>query len=274
MTAYKKTMAIVALSLSAGAHAQTTVSEKNIGELLPKCSAPVASVSIGKLNCKASGCRKIEGAGQMGALLALASASGQINDFSNIGEGMSNALTTALKATNCFDVQEREAIEELRKEMELAGVKIEAKPADFLISGAITSVGMETQKTSLGGGFIPIIGGIQSTKKTANLAMDIRLVNVQSASVKASKSFEANNETSSWGIAGGGIIGAGVVGGAFSVTKSPVMDKIAAETIIVATSFIVDSLAKDAVVSRPALSTTKANSPSKTEDQSIPISGG
>jgi len=206
----------------------------------------------------------------MSALLALANASGQLQDLSKVGEGMSNALTTALKATNCFEVQEREAMEELRKEMELAGVTIKAKPADYLISGAITSIGLETQKSSFGGGFIPIIGGIQSTKKTANLAMDVRLIEVQTASVKASKSFEANNESSSWGLAGGGLIGAGAVGGAFSVTKSPVMDKIATETIIMATSFIVDSLAKDAVVYRPALKSAKPTEEGATDTPSTP----
>ena len=52
------------------------------------------------------------------------------------------------------------------------------------------------------------------------------------------------------------------------------MDKIAAETIVVATSFIVDSLAKDAVISRPILKSTKTESNPGPETQTIPISGG
>jgi len=236
---------------------ETTVQETDIGTFVPHCSAQVASVSVGKLSCKATGCQKRESVGNMGgmgALLALAAAEKGILsiDFSGIGEGMAYALTTALKATGCFDVQEREAMEELQKEAALSGFKLEIKPADFLLTGAITSVGMETSKSSFGAGLIPVIGGLSRTTKNANLAMDIRVVDIKKASVKASKSFSSNDESSSWGVSGGGLVGGGALFGGHSVTKNPEMDKLAAQTVIYATGYLVDTLAANAVVSRPA----------------------
>jgi curli biogenesis system outer membrane secretion channel CsgG len=237
---------------------ETTVHENDITALVPHCASQVASVSVGKFNCKASGCQKREPAANMGGIgvfMAMAAAKeGLVSvDFSGIGDGMAYALTTALKATGCFDVQEREAMEELQKEAALSGIKIEVKPADFLLTGAITSVGMETAKTSIGGGMIPVVGGFSKTTKNANLAMDIRVVEVRKANVKASKSFNSNDQTSSWGLAGGGLVGGGALFGGHSVTKSPEMDKLAAQTVLYATSYLVDTLAANAVVSRPVL---------------------
>lgn len=234
--------------------AQTTVKENDLTQWVPRCGAPAATVVVGRLQCKAQSCQKpAQGDPRLAGLMALAAAAGEGPvDFSNIGEGMSNALTTALKATNCFEVQEREALEELRKEMELAGIKLEAKPADFMIAGAITSVGLETQRTSFGGGFIPIIGAVTSKKQIANLAMDVRVVEVKTASVKHSRSFAANSESQSWGVGGGGWGGGGVLFGGHSVSKSPEMDRVATETVIQTVHYLVDAIAGDRVVSRPA----------------------
>jgi curli biogenesis system outer membrane secretion channel CsgG len=253
---------------------EATVQENDIGAFVPHCSSQVASVSVGKLNCKASGCQKRETGGNMGgmgAFLAMAAAKEGLMpvDFSGIGDGMAYALTTSLKATGCFDVQEREAMEELQKEAALSGFKIEVKPADFLLTGAITSVGMETSKSSFGGGLIPVIGGFSKTTKNANLAMDIRIVDIKKANVKASKSFNSNDASSSWGVSGGGLVGGGALFGGHSVTKSPEMDKLAAQTIIFATTYLVDTLAADAVVSRPVVkSEPKPKAAPQTEEKS------
>ncbi len=248
----------VAFALSHSAIAgNTTVTENDIGAYVPHCSAPVASVSVGALSCKASGCQKqesIPSLGGLGALAKLAAAQNGVPmaDLSGIGEGMGNALVTALKATGCFDVQEREAMEALKKEMELAGMSMQVKLADFMISGAITTLALDGSKSSFGGGLIPLVGGISKSTQTAKLGMDIRVIDVQRANVKASKSFSANSESSSWGLAGGGMGRGGLLFGGHSVSKSPEMDKVASETVIYATNFLVDALASNAVVSRPA----------------------
>ncbi len=158
-------------------------------------------------------------------------------------------------------------MEELQKEAALSGLKIEIKPADFLLTGAITSVGMETSKSSFGGGLIPIVGGFSKTTKNANLAMDIRVVDIKKANVKASKSFNSNDASSSWGVSGGGYGGGGALFGGHSVSKSPEMDKLAADTVIFATGYLVDTLAANAVVSRPVLK--KAPEPKPKQEQSF-----
>ena len=96
--------------------------------VLPKCEKPVARVLIGKLSCKSSGCQSAASAGaansQMAMLMALANAQGQGPDRSVVGDDMAAILTTALKETGCFDIQEREAMEELAKKLALVGKKI------------------------------------------------------------------------------------------------------------------------------------------------------
>lgn len=270
---------IFSLTLSASARAQTTVSENDVGRLLPKCASPVHTVTVGKFQCKAQTCNKPTVDSRLSGLLAIAAAAGEgpaLVDFSTIGEGMGNALTTALKATNCFEIQEREAMDELKKEMELAGIKVEAKPADFMILGAITSIGLQTSKSSFGGGLIPVVGAISSKKQIANLAMDVRIVDVKKASVRHSKSFSANSESTSWGIGGAGVVGYGGLFGTHSVSKSPEMDKVASETVIYATHFIVDALAGQAVVSRPNLEQEKTRTANKRDepDRSAESVGG
>jgi curli biogenesis system outer membrane secretion channel CsgG len=256
-------LSVILLGASGSAVANTTaVKEIEIGRWLPQCASPVATVVVGKFQCRAQTCQqRAQMDPRLAGLMALAAASGEIHDFSTIGEGMGNAVTTALKATNCFEVQEREALDELRKEMELAGIKLEAKPADYMIIGAITSVGVETQRTSIGGGFIPIIGAVTSKKQIANLAMDIRVVDVKSASVKHSKSFAANSESQSWGLGAAGFGGGGGLFGGHSVSKSPEMDRVATETVVHAVHYVVEALAGPAITRRPNLAEMAKKAP-------------
>lgn len=268
-------LAIVALFpfATAAFAGDTSVTENDIGAYVPHCAAPVASVSVGRMTCKASGCQKTETVnfGGLGALVQLAAQQAGIPtaDLSGIGDGMANALTTALKATGCFDIQERETMEELQKEAALSGIKLEIKPSDYMISGAITTVALEGSRSSFGGGFIPIVGGINKTTQTAKLGMDLRVVDVKKANVKASKSFSASSENSSWGVGGGGWGYGGALFGGQSVTKSPEMDKVAAETVIYAVGFLVDTLAAQSVVSRPAAKVAEL----KTKAEDKPASG-
>lgn len=262
VVARSKLFGLVLLLAAPLAFGQTVVVENDLAKVLPRCAAPSATVVVGKFQCKAQGCQKAEQIDpRIAGLMALAAAAGEAGaaTYAGIGDGMSNALTTALKATNCFDVQEREALEELRKEMELAGIKLEAKPADFMIAGAVTSVGLQTERTSVGGGFIPIIGAVTSKKQIANLAMDIRVIEVKTATVKSSKAFMANSESQSWGVGGGGLGGGGILFGGHAVSKSPELDRVATHTVIQAVHYLVDTLAADKVVSRPAVARAESH---------------
>lgn len=233
--------------------AATTVTEQSY-DFLPKCEKQVATIVVGNIGCKASACQSNNGGalgGQMAALLAMSGQS--IPDYSQIGTGMAGALTTALKATGCFEVQEREALDELRKEMELAGIKVEAKAADFMILGSVTSLESSKAKSNIGGGLIPIVGSFSRDKSSVAMAMDLRVVEVRKASVLSSKTFNANSANVSWGIKGAGLVGAmGLFGGHSENKGSPVLDRVAADTVVQSVNHIVELLAKSAVTYRPA----------------------
>jgi curli biogenesis system outer membrane secretion channel CsgG len=141
---------VAMLMLASAGHASadsTTTGEKDY--VLPKCSRPVASVMVGQLTCKSAACQPVSTqdprAGGLMALAALASGNSSVS-FPGVGEGMSAMLTTVLKETGCFEIQEREALDELNKELALVGKKVEVQQADFMITGAITSINLSTEK--------------------------------------------------------------------------------------------------------------------------------
>lgn len=237
-----KTLKFTTFALSALATtlclSATQVVEKTYS--LPKCEKPVASVLVGKLTCKSAGCQPPAAAAantQMGMLLALANAQNQTPNLSVVGDGMVAILTTVLKETGCFDIQEREAMEELAKELALVGKKMEIQQADFMISGAITSISMESQKSSLGGGFIPIIGAISTTKKSAEIALDIKIIDINRAKVFDAKTFQANNETSSTSFGAVGFGPGGIIGGGMSSIKDTPMEPIVRDILTQIASF-------------------------------------
>jgi curli biogenesis system outer membrane secretion channel CsgG len=234
----------------------TQVSERQYA--LPKCSVPVASVVVGKLACKAQACQPVEvSTGGNSGLLALArlaaSQEGRTStSFAGIGDGMAAMLTTALKETGCFDIQEREAMDELAKELQLVGKKVEVQQADFMISGAITSINLNTDRSSFGGGLIPIVGAIRSTKHTADVGVDIRVIDVNRARVLESKTFQANNETSSTSFAlGAGGFG-GLIGGGMSSIKGTPMEPIVRDVLAQVASFTANRLVAVRTSAAPA----------------------
>lgn len=231
--------AFALFALATTCAAQTQVVEKTYA--LPKCDKPVASVMVGKLSCKSSGCQPHTSNGaansQMAMLLALANAQSAGPDLSVVGDGMVAILTTVLKETGCFDIQEREAMDELAKELALVGKKMEVQQADFMISGAITSISMESKKSSLGGGFIPIIGAISTTKQSAEIALDIKIIDINRAKVFDAKTFQANNETSSTSFGAVGFGPGGVLGGGISTIKNTPMEPIVRDILTQIASF-------------------------------------
>lgn len=209
----------------------TTVTQKQYE--LPKCDKPIASVVVGKLACKSAACQPPaqQAGGQANPLLQLAMAAaaaqnGQSADLAVVGDGMSAMLTTVLKETGCFDIQEREAMEEMARELALVGKKVEAQQADFMITGAITSISMVTEKKQLGGGYIPIVGMFSTTKKSAEIGLDIKILDVNRAKLVEARTFQANNETSSTSFGGAAWGGSALFGGAMSTIKGTPMEPI------------------------------------------------
>jgi curli biogenesis system outer membrane secretion channel CsgG len=237
----KHTLLFAALAASSAAHAAdpaTRVDQKHYE--LPQCDVPVARVVVGELKCKSAGCEAGSQANDpVSGLERLArAASGNASvAYPGIGDGMGAMLTTALKQTGCFDIQEREALDELREELALVGKTVEAEQAEFMISGAITAIGTSTQSKSFGGGLIPVVGSIAKTKQHSELALDLRIIDVERAKVVSSETFVADNTTSStsWGGAAWAGIG-GMVGGMSNLKGTP-MESIVRDVLVRAASY-------------------------------------
>ncbi len=251
------TIIAVALALhSACAYADsTTVTEKDYQ--LPKCDKPVASVVVGKISCKAATCQAQDGGGnsQLAVLARLAAQQSQAN-FAGIGDGMAAMLTTALKETGCFSIQEREEMDDVARELALVGKKVDVEQADFMISGSITSINMSTERKSLGGGVIPVLSAFHRTTKTADLGVDMKIIDINHAKVMESRTFEANSQTTntSFGAAAWG--GFGLVGGGMSSIQGtpmePIMRDVLARVAVFASTKLVANRSEAAAQGGPA----------------------
>ncbi|MBH9578149.1 CsgG/HfaB family protein [Inhella proteolytica] len=242
--------ASVLFSTPAGAAEGTTVTTRTYD--LPRCDKPVASVMVGKLACKAAACQPLPQTNN--PLLQLAMAQQQGPNLSMVGDGMAAMLTTALKETGCFDLQDREAMEEMAKELALVGKKMEVQQADFMISGAITSISMVTEKSRLGGGVIPIVGMISKTTQNAEIGVDVKVLDVNRGRVVEAKTFQANNQTSSTSFGGAGVgPGVGLIGSMQSLKGTP-MEGIVRDVLAQVASFTAGRMvqARSAAAAPPA----------------------
>jgi curli biogenesis system outer membrane secretion channel CsgG len=111
---------------------------------------------------------------------------------------------------------------------------------------------IQTKKNSFGGGMLPIVGAVSKSTRTAELALDVRVIEVKSASIKDSKSFTATNASASWGLGAAGYAGSGGLFGTSTTTNSPEIDHVANRSVIDAANFIADTIAGAAVTVRPA----------------------
>lgn len=256
------TLAALAAVSATTAAGETRVTERDLSALLVRCDKPVASISVGAFSCKATACHDATaGPGNgVAALLQLAQASQglSVHSFPTLGSSMGSGLTTALKATGCFTVQEREALEELKREAALAGVEIKPTAADYLVSGAITAVTLNTRSNSFGGGLLPVVGAVSKSTRNANLAIDVRLIDVRGASVRDSRSFQADSTRSSWSGGGLGYGGSGALFSAGRSTQSPELDSVANEATINAANFVAETLASAAITQRPSAAVPSA----------------
>jgi curli biogenesis system outer membrane secretion channel CsgG len=210
------------------------------------CDKPIAKVMVGKLTCKASSCNNAT-AGRANPLMLLLAAAGQPN-LSGIGDGIKDMMTTALQATGCFEVMDRESMDEIKAELAAAGKTMETEAADFIVSGSVTQIDIEKSSTNIGWGMIPIIGSIGRTTQKANVGLDLRLVSVNTGKVLNSKQIESSTEDSSFGIggigfgmAGGSLVG---FGGSFSSLKGTSLEKVTRDAVFKATDFLVTEAKK------------------------------
>lgn len=196
------------------------------------CDTPQMTVSLSPLQCKASSCQSTaQGYGNMAALIALAKEKEGIPDLSGFGDGMTDMLTGALTATGCFDVLDRELLAELAREQQLAGKTVALQGADMMATGSITSLSFDKANTGIGGFVAPALAGFSTSKVTAKIGMDVRMVDVNTGRVAYTKTYKAESGKRNYGMAGGGMIGSGLFGGSHS-TKGAVEIEAAAREVI------------------------------------------
>ncbi|MBA4372237.1 MAG: hypothetical protein C0402_05195 [Thermodesulfovibrio sp.] len=222
---------------------ETVIKERQYSVQL--CSSPTASVIVGSVVCKANACRTDRDlTPQSGLLQRILSLSGQ-PQVTGISDGMGDMLLTTLKKTGCVDLLEREGLEQLRQEMELAGIAFKPPTADYMIMGSVNSIKVESSDTNIGGGYIPVIGSLDIKKTNITLAFDIRLVQVSTGKILFTNTYEGSNKKSGFGIGGATSFGNVAFGGAYSSLKGTPVEEVARDIIIRVTADLISQIQKD-----------------------------
>jgi curli biogenesis system outer membrane secretion channel CsgG len=258
-------MAALVSTIGLNAWAQTSeVAERKVA--VPRCDRPVAKVMIAEIKCKSVDCganssgddpRRYKWWERMGTGNSVDQPS-----YSGVGTGMTEMLATALSQTGCFEVMERAALDEINQELALVGRKVEAEAADFMVTGSITSLGFEQSSTGLGAlGFLPkpialLAGSVDYKKSKVWMNMDIRLVNINKAKLITSRTFEANNQRSGFGMSAAGWAGVGIGGSHAAISGSP-LEEVARDVLVRSTAFVAETLAPKNIVERVEFSAKK-----------------
>jgi curli biogenesis system outer membrane secretion channel CsgG len=231
---------------------------------VPKCARPVAKVIVSEIRCKSADCSS--GAGQQDPRRyrwwEYGGGAGSVRQpsYTGVGTGMTEMLSTALSQTGCFEVMERASLDEINRELALVGKKVEAEAADFLVTGSITSLGFEQSATGLGGlgGFFKgplalVAGSVDFKKSKVHMNMDLRVVDVRRAKVLGSRTLQADNQKSGFGLSAAGWGGGMGLGGTHaSITGSP-LEEVARDLLVRSTSFITETLAEKNISERVTL---------------------
>ena len=166
---------------------------------------PKARLAVGEFTDKTA-----KGEGESGGWFGLYS-----THFKEIGDGMREMLTTALFNTNRYIVLERQQLDEVLKEQDLAAAgrvkKETAAPtgeiygADLIITAAVTE--FEGSAKGVGGGTrvlgVTVGGGL----KKAHLAIDVRIIDAKTSQIVAAATATVTGSATSFGAAGGANIG-------------------------------------------------------------------
>jgi curli biogenesis system outer membrane secretion channel CsgG len=232
-------------ALCAVADDDTKVQEKAIP--VNKCEAPVLSIVINDIDCKAQSCQDtgVQGGG-FAALAALASGQGNVK---GIGMGVKSMLTNAIKESKCFKVVDLEQFEKMKKMLQATGQEVKPPKIDLMISGTISSVDISKEGGAIGGGFIPLVGLLSKNTSKASIGVEFFAMDPSTLEMSNSKSFTADSEKSSWGFGGFG----GVAGGGWSVTKNVALDNVIRDVVFSATNYLSEAYAKDKIIERPKL---------------------
>jgi curli biogenesis system outer membrane secretion channel CsgG len=136
----------------------------------------------------------------------------------DIGKGISDLLITNLVKDGTYSVYERQALDKIMSEQNFSNSQ-RADPStaarlgklagvDVIIIGAITEFGNETQNKNVGGGGGGWhgygLGGIGHSNTKANVAINARIVNVDTGEIVAVAEGKGESSRSSTSMLGGG----------------------------------------------------------------------
>ncbi len=136
----------------------------------------------------------------------------------DVGKGISDLLITNLVKDGTFSIFERQALDKIMTEQNFSNSN-RADPAtaarlgklagvDVIIIGAITEFGNETQNKNVGGGGGNWhgfgVGGLGHSNTKANVAINARIVNVDTGEIVAVAEGKGESSRSSTSLLGGG----------------------------------------------------------------------
>jgi curli biogenesis system outer membrane secretion channel CsgG len=209
-----------------------------------KCEAPVLSVAINDIDCKARSCQ--DTGVPTGGFAALAGVIGGQGNVKGIGSGVKSMLTNALKETKCFKIVDLEQFEKMKKMMAVTGQEVKPPKIDIVVGGTVSSIDVSKEGGALGGGMIPVLGLISKNTSKASIGVDFYTMNPTTLEMSESKSFKADSEKSSWGF---GAV-AGPAGGGWSVTKNVALDNVIRDVVFSVANYLTEAYAKDKIVEK------------------------
>ncbi|WP_273050113.1 CsgG/HfaB family protein [Pseudoalteromonas sp.] len=166
-----------------------------------------------------------------------------------IGDGMADQLTTALVSTNRFIVLERQALDAVLSEQDLAAsgrvsaasgaAYGEIEGAEIVVIAAVTEFDDDSSGASVGsGGFIgDVFSSVSTGFSGSHMAIDLRLIDTRTSRILAATSVEGGSKDFDFTGAATNFGGA-LVGGNISGWSDTPKEKALREVIIKAVEFL------------------------------------
>jgi curli biogenesis system outer membrane secretion channel CsgG len=187
----------------------------------------------------------------------------------DLGKGITQMLVTDLVKDGTYSVIERAAMDKILTEQNFsnsnrADTSSAAKigkllGVDAIIVGSITEFGNETKNQGLGGaggsGWTGAIGGFHHSKSNANVALNARIINVDTGEIMGVAEGSGTSSRSSTGLGGGGGNWNGHGGGSVDFGSSNFQNTIIGE----ATKNAVDKLSTEVVADASKVSVRTIN---------------
>lgn len=147
------------------------------------------------------------------------------------GRGMTDMMKTALFQSNRYILLEREKLRAVEAERARRKTAAKLEDADIVITAAVTGFdpGQSGGAGGLGGNLGGLIGGVAGSFKTARIAMDLRVIDVDTGRIIAATSVQGTSTGVGGNLAGiGGPLGGALGGFAKGPMETAIRDMIKA----------------------------------------------